>query len=575
MNLESNLLIINNLSVSFPNNQDNVKAIDSINFHINIGEVLGIVGESGSGKTVTGLSILGLIEREGALIDSGQINFNKDGESLNLLDLKERDWQAIRGKKISMIFQDPNMALNPTIRCGSQLEESIFIHQNISKEDVKTKALALLKKVGLEDPERIYKSYPHQISGGQLQRVMIAMGISNEPRLLIADEATTSLDVTVQKQIIDLLKELNTSLEMAIIFISHDLPLVASIADRIVVMKDGLVKEISNKDVLFKNAKDPYTRALINCRPRMDQAMKSLPQIDDFKNAENEATILRSLALSSEEKLERKIWLDNQPELLVATDLSCWYVSEKSFFGKAKSYVKAVDDISFSIKEGAVLGLVGASGSGKTTLAQTLVGLKKPQAGILQYKGKRVFSFNKEEIRDYRKDVQLIFQNPYSSLNPRIKVGDAIAFGMEAHNLYHDRKERKEKILSLLHDVGLKSAHYDLYPNEFSGGQRQRISIAKALAVQPKFLICDECVSSLDVSVQAQILNLLLKLKDKFQLTYLFISHDLAVVKFISDDILVMEQGKIVERGTSDEIYNNPVHSYTKQLIASIPTIYE
>jgi len=575
MNRASNLLIINNLSVSFPNNQESVKAVNSIDFHIEKGEILGIVGESGSGKTVTGLSILGLIEREGATIDSGEINYFKNGEIHNLLNLQEAEWQRIRGKQISMIFQDPKMALNPTIRCGSQLEESISIHQEVSKQGLKVKAIGLLQKVGIKDPERIYRSYPHQISGGQLQRVMIAMGISNEPQLLIADEATTSLDVTVQKKIIDLLKELNTSLGMAIIFISHDLPLVASIANRIVVMRDGAIKEIAQNEVIFKNAKDPYTKALINCRPRLDQSMKKLPQIEDFISAKNDKEVLTDLILSPDELSDKKNWLKGQKTILTVENLSSWYVDEKSFFGKAKSYVKAVDEVSFTIKEGEVLGLVGASGSGKSTLADTIVGLQAPKSGAIQYKGGNVFAFKDEELKQYRKEVQLIFQNPYSSLNPRIKVGDAIAFGMQAHNLYNDRKERKEKIIDILNTVGLNESHYDRYPNEFSGGQRQRLSIAKALAVEPKFLICDECVSSLDVSVQAQILNLLIELKDQFQLSYLFISHDLAVVKFISDNIIVMEQGKIVEYGTSDSIYRNPMHHYTKELIASIPKLYE
>jgi len=402
---------------------------------------------------------------------------------------------------------------------------------------------------------------------------MIAMSISNKPKILIADEATTSLDVTVQKKIIELLKSLNESLEMAIIFISHDLPLVASIADRMVVMQSGIIKEkISVNDHLAHKASDPYTKALINCRPRLDKRMKKLPLLEDFQNGKNGEDQLDQFLFTKQDLEKRKKWLKEQEDLLIVENLSCGYSKEKNFFGGVKSYLKAVDNISFSIKAGSVTGLVGESGSGKSTLAHTLVGLKKSMSGKILYDNLDVLQLDEKGFKQYRKEVQLVFQNPYSSLNPRIKVGEAIGFGMQAHGLFKNQKERKEKVLELLNEVGLKSEHYERYPNEFSGGQRQRICIAKALAVEPKFIICDECVSSLDVSIQAQILNLLLDLKERHKLSYLFISHDLAVVKFMSDNIIVMDQGKIVEQGPADDVYHATKNDYTKKLIDAIPS---
>ncbi|MFB0938174.1 MAG: ABC transporter ATP-binding protein [Urechidicola sp.] len=555
------LIHIKNVSISFFSDSEENRVVEDVSFDLNTNEILGIVGESGSGKSVSSLAILGLLPKKNCEI-SGSILF----EEKELLDCSEKDFRSIRGNKISMIFQEPMSSLNPSLTCGFQVQEIILNHFNISKSAAKKQVIELFKKVKLPRTETIFNQYPHQISGGQKQRVMISMAIACKPKVLIADEPTTALDVTVQKEIIELLKELQSETGMSIIFISHDLALVSEIADKVVVMYQGKIVEQGNSKVIFKNPKELYTKALINSKPSLDVRLKKLPTVEDYISDRINTEVYTDT--EREETLEK---IYNEEPILVVKNLKKYFISEKKWFSNQQSTVKAVDGVSFEIYEGETVGLVGESGCGKTTLGRTILGLEEVSDGEILYKGKDISQLSKKEIKELRKEIQIIFQDPFSSLNPRIPVGKAILEPMRVHKILNSDTERKEYVFNLLDKVGLEKEHFYRYPHEFSGGQRQRIGIARTIALKPKLIICDESVSALDVSVQAQVLNLLNELKSEFDFTYIFISHDLSVVKYMSDQLLVMNNGQIEEKGDADAIYKNPKTAYTQKLIEAIP----
>lgn len=550
------LLDIQNLTIAFKNNE----VIHGISYSVSANEILGIVGESGSGKSVSSLAVLGLLPKKNVTI-SGEILYNDQ----NLISLSNKEFQRLRGNEISMIFQEPMSSLNPSMTCGKQVEEVLLQHKFCTKKEVKTTVLSLFEKVKLPRVAQMYRSYPHQLSGGQKQRVMIAMAIACKPKLLIADEPTTALDVTVQKEIILLLKELQQETQMGIVFISHDLSLVSEIADRIVVMYKGDIVEKGDTSSLFSNPTHEYTKALLQSKPSLEVRLKKLPTIQDVLAG----TVSNEVVSTAERKRIHENIYAKAP-LLEVKNVSKSFVSKAGIFGTSTE-VKAVNDVSFSLYEGETLGLVGESGCGKSTLGNTILQLHKATEGEILYKGQDITKLSTSEIRSLRKEIQIIFQDPFASLNPRIPVGTAILEPMKVHGLYANDTERKEKVIELLARVGLDASYYGRYPHEFSGGQRQRIGIARTIALQPKLIICDESVSALDISVQAQVLNLLNELKDNFGFTYIFISHDLAVVKYISDQLLVMNGGKIEEFGEADAIYANPTSSYTQKLIDAIP----
>ncbi|GGZ43469.1 ABC transporter ATP-binding protein [Mesonia mobilis] len=554
------LLHIHQLSIGFQTDNGFRETLQQIDFQLYKNEILGIVGESGSGKSLTSLAVLRLLPSS-AKITEGEILYK--GEDLSKLSTKQL--RKIRGKEISMIFQEPMSSLNPSMKCGPQVTEILLEHTTLSKKEAIAETLRLFEKVKLPRPESIYDVYPHQISGGQKQRVMIAMAIACKPKILIADEPTTALDVTVQKEILLLLKSLQQETEMSIIFISHDLALVSEISDRVVVMYQGKIVEQNSAKELFLQPKETYTKALLASKPSTTERLKKLPTVKNFL----ENTISNVVETKSErEKRHQEIYA--QSPLLEVVNVEKEFVSNPGLF-QPKTSVKAVNDVSFKIYEGETLGLVGESGCGKSTLGNVILQLDKATAGKVLYRGNDITKISKTALRKLRKEIQLIFQDPFSSLNPRIPVGKAIMEPMEVHHLYKNNKERKQKTLELLHRVGLNESHFNRYPHEFSGGQRQRIGIARTIAVEPKLIVCDESVSALDISVQAQVLNLLNELKDKFGFTYIFISHDLAVVKYMADQLLVMNQGKIVEQGDADQIYANPEKEYTQKLIDAIP----
>lgn len=553
------MLKIENLSISFKSNQGIIKAVDSVNFEISKGMSLGLVGESGSGKSVTALAIMQLLPKQ-AIIESGNIIF----DDKDLINLSPKEIRKIRGKKIAMIFQEPMTSLNPVMKCGKQLAEVYGKDQKLSKKEIKRLIIELFEKVKLPRPDSIYNSYPHEISGGQKQRVMIAMAIANKPELLIADEPTTALDVTVQKELIFLLNDLKNEYGMSLLFISHDLGLISELVDNIAVMYKGNIVEYGNIKEVFNNPQHNYTKGLLACRPPVDSKPKRLSTVEDFMNDDQKLKI--------NHKTSFKIKIDNSKEIILNVEkLEKHFVIDKNFIGKPKSFVNAVDNVSFEVFKGETLGLVGESGCGKTTLSRSLLRLIDTDSGKIYFDKKDVLLLKNKQLKDYRKNLNIVFQDPYSSLNPRINIGNAITEPMKVHGLYKSEKERRQKAEELIEKVGLSADSYNRFPHEFSGGQRQRIVIARALALKPKFLICDEAVSALDVSVQARVLNLLNDLKEEFGLTYIFISHDLNVVKYMSDRIMVMKDGKIVEIGTADEVYNFPKQTYTKQLIAAIP----
>ncbi len=551
------ILSLKNLSIAFNGNE----VIHNISYHLNPNEILGIVGESGSGKSVSSLAILGLLPKRISKITSGTIVY----KGVDITQATPKTFQNIRGHKIAMIFQEPMSSLNPSMTCGKQVEEILKQHTKLSKTDVKENVLSLFRQVKLPDPNRIYNVYPHEISGGQKQRVMIAMAIACKPDILIADEPTTALDVTVQKDIIVLLKELQSDTKMSIIFITHDLALISEIANRVLVMYKGNIVEEGEVSKIFKSPQHNYTKALISSRPSLNTRLKVLPTIQDYlNNTISEEIITSEQRKINHEKLYKKI------PLLEVINVEKEYISKSGWLKKPKSF-KAVNNISFKLYEGETLGLVGESGCGKSTLGNAILQLDKATAGQILYNGQDITKLSKYDIRKLRKDIQIIFQDPYSSLNPRIPIGEAIMEPMVVHNLYNSDTERKEKVLEILNRVGLSKDYFNRYPHEFSGGQRQRIGIARTIALQPKLIVCDESVSALDISVQAQVLNLLNELKNTFGFTYIFISHDLAVVKYMSDQLLVMNKGQIEELDDADAIYNTPKKDYTKNLIDAIP----
>lgn len=551
----SSLLNIHNLSIAFKGQT----VVKEVSFSLPTNQILGVVGESGSGKSVTAKAIMGLLGSNAEL--RGELNFN----GADILRMSDAEVRTLRGKKIAMIFQEPMSSLNPSMRCGAQVAEILEQHTKLSSTAIKTEVLRLFDQVKLPRPRELYKAYPHEISGGQKQRVMIAMAMACQPELLIADEPTTALDVTVQQAIINLIKELQEHTGMSVLFISHDLALVSQIAQRVAVMYKGELVELANTQEVFKAAKHPYTKALIATKPPLDYRLKRLPTISDVVNHQLDLT-----RESVEERDARQKAIYDQPPLLEVKHLFKTYHSAGQWF-KPSTKVTAVEDVSFKLYEGENMGLVGESGCGKSTLSQVMLGLQPATAGEVWYRGQDLTQLSAQNWRHLRKDLQLIFQDPFSSLNPRLSIGQAIVEPMMVHQLYKTKAQAKEAACYLLERVGLEADYFHRYPHQFSGGQRQRIGIARTIGLQPKVVICDESVSALDLSVQAQVLNLLNELKEEFKLTYLFISHDLSVVKYMADQLLVMHQGKIVEHGDADQIYSSPDKTYTKNLISAIP----
>ena len=565
------MLAIKELAISFYNREEKTwsEAVHKISFNLAKGKVLGIVGESGSGKSVTSFSIMRLHDSKNTTI-TGEIDFDQ----ISLLRLSDKEIRNYRGNKMAMIFQEPMTSLNPVFTCGFQVQEAIIQHQKVDKAAAKSQTIALFNEVQLPRPENIFDSYPHQLSGGQKQRVMIAMALSCNPELLIADEPTTALDVTVQKTILELLLKLKNERNMGLIFISHDLSVISEIADELLVMYKGEIVEQGLAKEIFNNPQHPYTKGLLACRPAPQRRLKKLPIVADFLNQDKAIGLKHLLEINTytDQEIERRRHeLYTQKPILQVKKLCTWYPIKKGLFGKVNSYVKAVDNITFDVFPGETLGLVGESGCGKTTLGRSILRLVEPTSGDIIFEGKDLTKISKAELRKMRRDVQIIFQDPYSALNPKITVGNAIMEPLQVHGVFKNDEERKAQVLLLLEKVNLSPEHFDRYPHEFSGGQRQRIVIARALALKPKFIICDESVSALDVSVQAQVLNLLRELQQEFGLTYIFISHDLAVVKHISDRMIVMNKGKVEEEGFPEIIYNSPKAAYTKKLIEAIP----
>ena len=559
------LIQIKNLSVEFQTDDASVKAVKNISFDIPKGKTVGLVGESGSGKSVSSLAIMGLIPNPPGKVTTGEILF----EGKDLLKFSEPAMRKVRGKRISMIFQEPMTSLNPVFTVGDQICESLILHEGMSKAKAWKRAIELLEQVGIPDPHERIKSYPHEMSGGQRQRVMIAMAISCNPDLLIADEPTTALDVTIQKQILDLIADLQKQYGMSVLFITHDLGVIADISDEVVVMYRGDIVERNTTEELFKDPKHPYTKGLLACRPSLDEHPKRLPVVSDFMTPDGKE-IPPDQKVIRLAKETRQI-SEAQKPLLEIKSLTKHFPLKKGFFGGVQNWVKAVDDVSLTVRKGRTLGLVGESGCGKTTLGRTILRLIEPTSGQINYNGTDVTTLDRNAMRAMRRKMQIIFQDPYASLNPRMTIGAALMEPMVIHKLGANKAERLDMAASLMKRVGLESSMLNRYPHEFSGGQRQRICIARALAVEPEFIICDESVSALDVSIQAQILNLLLDLQEQLNLTYVFISHDLAVVKFISDEVAVMYGGKIVEMNDAVGIYENPQHDYTKKLLSAIP----
>lgn len=566
------LLSIQNLAVEFKTGQQPFKALQDVSFDVKKGAVTAVVGESGSGKSVCSLSILRLLQ-VGQASYTGSIIFNNKEEQYNLLQVDEQTIRGLRGNDLAMIFQEPMTSLNPLFTCGNQVMEAIVLHKGLSKEKAKEETIALFQKVQLPDPAGMFNRYPHQLSGGQKQRVMIAMAMSCNPLLLIADEPTTALDVTVQKSILRLIKELQLQNEMSVIFITHDLALVAEIADEVVVMYKGRIVEKGPARQVFQNAQHPYTKALLQCRPAMHQPLERLPTVKDFMEIDADGNIIEKSFKVDELLLNEppKTNAGDTP-LVQVKDLDVWFAQKRgSWFKKATSFVKAVDGVDLEIYPGETVGLVGESGCGKTTLGRAILRLVEPTRGNIIFKGQSITALPDEELKKLRRQMQIVFQDPYSSLNPRLSIGGAIMEVMDVHQVGTNKNHRRDMVMHLLEKVQLQADHFNRYPHQFSGGQKQRIGIARTLALQPDFIIWDESVSALDVSVQAQVLNLLNDLKKEFGFASLFISHDLSVVRYISDRMLVMYKGKIVESGTAKQVYEQPREAYTQSLIAAIP----
>ena len=553
------LVGIRNLRVDFRVDKTaTFEAVKGIAFDIPVNSTVALVGESGSGKSVTALAILGLLPKENSIVHpDGRVLYREH----NLLELAPRRMQKLRGRDISMIFQEPMSSLNPVFTVGFQLDEVLTRHLALTGKQARARAVELLREVGIPEPEQKIDAYPFQLSGGQQQRVMIAMAIACEPKLLIADEPTTALDVTIQKQILDLLAALQKRRRMSVLFITHDLAVVGEIADYVIVMREGEIREQGGAKQIFEAPRDAYTKALLLCRPQLARRPRRLPVIDDFLNqapVELQDIPERSRGLSGDEEI-----------VLEVRHLGKSFYSRVGLFGKKE--FKAVKDVSFKLAKGKTLGLVGESGSGKTTVGLTLMRLYQESSGEVLFEGKDLLSMPLPEAMQYKRRIQIIFQNPYSSLNPRFTVGQILMEPMQIHRIGSSEQQRRDMTYELFEKVGLPEASFFKYPHEFSGGQRQRIAIARCLTMKPDVLICDESVSALDVSVQAQVLNLLQDLQDEFHMSYIFISHDLAVVKYMADQVMVMNEGEIVEIADSDEIYLHPQHPYTKKLLSSIP----
>lgn len=558
------LLEIDKLHIAFETERGQTSAVQDVSLLLNAGETLAIVGESGSGKSVTALSVLQLLSAKTARYPAGHIWFSPDGAArTDLLKASQQELQQVRGRSIAMIFQEPMTSLNPVFTCGSQVAEALRTHERMDTRTAKQRTIALFERVQLPDPSGIYDRYPHQLSGGQKQRVMIAMATICRPSLLICDEPTTALDVTVQKSILQLIRQLQQEQQMGVIFITHDLGIVAEIADRVAVMYKGQIVEEGAVDTLLQHPQHPYTKGLLACRPALYPKGVRLPVVADFLEAERPQP--------RPAIIEKPPSHPPQNRLLEVDQLEVLFPGKRNFFGHTNTYTRAVDGVSFEVWEGETLGLVGESGCGKTTLGRALLRLVEPTGGTIRFRGQDIRQYDDRTLRAARKDIQLIFQDPYSALNPSLTVGEAINETLEVHGLLATRRERKDRVVELLEKVNLRAEHYQRYPHEFSGGQRQRIVIARALALEPSFVVCDESVSALDVSVQAQVLNLLNDLKAEFKFTVIFISHDLSVVHYISDRIMVMQKGKIIETGSAEQVYHHPREEYTRQLIASIP----
>jgi len=574
------LLSIKNLRISFKHEKEWVEAVHGIDLEVFAGRTLGLVGESGSGKSVSSLAVMRLLNERNSQIKADSIRLGDD----EIKDFNESQMATVRGKRIAMIFQEPMTSLNPVYKCGYQVSEMILQHEGktalrqaqgpVSKKEAKERVIKLFKQVMLPRPEAIYDSYPHELSGGQKQRVMIAMAIACQPQLLIADEPTTALDVTVQLEILKLLRQLQAETGMGMIFITHDLGVVAEIADDVAVMHNGEIMERGTVQQILSHPKHPYTQGLLACRPPMDVRLKRLPVVKEFLDGQwqgGKEQILKDLQITDEERQAHLKQLYSHSPILKVEHLQTWYPLRKGVFSRVYGHVKAVDDVSLEVYEGETLGLVGESGCGKTTLGRSILRLVEPTGGKVWFDGIEVTALKGQALRDFRKQAQIVFQDPYSSLNPRITIGEAIAEPMQVHGIENDAGKRRNAVCDLLEQVGLQAEHYDRYPHEFSGGQRQRICIARALAVNPRLVICDESVSALDVSVQAQVLNLLNRLKKERNLTYIFISHDLSVVRFMSDRVVVMYNGTPVEKEDADQLFEHPQNAYTKKLIAALP----
>ena len=564
------LLQVRNLKVSFSRDGKWSEAVHGIDLDVFAGRTLGLVGESGSGKSVSSLAIMRLLNERVSRISADSIQI--EGEEIK--GFSENEMARVRGKRISMIFQEPMTSLNPVYKCGFQVSEMILQHETVSKKDARERVISLFKQVMLPRPETIYDSYPHELSGGQKQRVMIAMAIACHPQLLIADEPTTALDVTVQLEILKLLRKLQTETGMGMIFITHDLGVVAEIADDVAVMHHGDILERGTVQQILSNPKHPYTQGLLACRPPIDVRLKRLPIVKEFLDGQwqgGKEQILHDLRITDEDRQTHLTQLYSREPILKVEHLKTWYPLRKGVFSRVYGFVKAVDDVSLDVYEGETLGLVGESGCGKTTLGRSILRLAEPTDGKVWFDGMEVTALKGQALRDFRKQAQIVFQDPYSSLNPRITIGDAIAEPMLVHGIENDKAKLRLAVCDLLEQVGLQAEHFDRYPHEFSGGQRQRICIARALAVNPRLVICDESVSALDVSVQAQVLNLLNRLKEERHLTYIFISHDLSVVRFMSDRVVVMYNGHPVEINEADALFEHPLNDYTKKLIDALP----
>ena len=559
------LLSVRNLVVDFHTSEGVTRAVNNVSFDIPQGKTIGIVGESGSGKSVTSLAVMGLLQKPAAKIPQGEIFF--DGK--DILKFDDNQMRDIRGNQISMIFQEPMTSLNPVFKVGDQIAETLRIHKNISKKEAWDQAVDLMNQVGIPNPKVRAHAYPHEMSGGQKQRVMIAMAISCEPKLLIADEPTTALDVTIQKQVLDLLFKLQQKYHMSMMFITHDLGVIGDIADDVVVMYRSNVVEKNHAKEIFTAPKHPYTKGLLACRPKLGANPRRLLTVSDFMSAEGEEKKIPPERLQVFEKESEPNRSDEI--LLEVKDLVTRFPIKGGLFGKTVDHVKAVDGVSFTLKKGQTLGLVGESGCGKTTLGRSILRLVEPTSGSIVYRGKDITHVYAEELRLLRRKMQIIFQDPYSSLNPRMTVAEILTEPLHIHKVGASKAERLSMALELMEKVGLNKAQLNRYPHEFSGGQRQRISIARALMLRPEFVICDESVSALDVSIQAQVLNLLLDLQQEFGLTYIFISHDLSVVNFIADEVGVMYAGKIIEMDKASKIYKAPKEEYTRTLLSAIP----